>query len=1024
MATFTNLKICSYNLHGFNEIKVKYINNLLNKYAIIFIQEHWLSNEQLADINKHFSCFTIHGVSAMDSSDLLIGRPHGGCLVILHDDLGANTTFINTKSNRLCCISILIHSMTLFLFSVYMPIDINEMQNINEYNDVLSEISQLCLLHNVENLCILGDFNTDLGRENSWHTRSLKQFVRSEKLLFAQHNDVANVRYTYRSRAHDTCSTLDHFIVSPCINDIITAYYSICEDVDNMSDHTPLILHLNLNVSLFETVETKFKPRKKWSNIEPTHINLYRENLDFYLYSYNNYLLNSCITCNDIYCACDNHIAFIQKFHDVIISALINASSVIPETQKQSKTSATPGWKELVEPKRKTALFWRDLWLHSGAPENSVVTDVMKYVRHKYHYTIRYVKNNRDNIKKQNMARAISENNSRNFWSESRKTRNKNRLTTKNVDNVSSDEDIAQLFACKYKQLYNSVNYSDIDLINMFKNNMSDIKTKCAVEHDNSSIHTHEITVEQVQCAINKMKSGKSDTLDGLVSDNFKYGTLRLFEYIAVLFNCMLIHGVAPSSLSISTLVPIIKNKRQNKSDSNNYRAIAISSLFAKILDLIILEKHSSDLLTDPLQFGFKKQSSTTICTSLMMETIDYYRENGSDCYLLLLDASKAFDRVAYVKLFEVLRCRNLCPILLRLFMNMYITQKIQVRWNDMLSEQYQISNGVKQGGILSPVLYSVYVDNLIKQLRNSNIGCKYKNEYMGFYGYADDISLLCPTLTGIQYMLDICENYAVRFKINYNAKKSQLLLFSHDNYDVGDLLPLSMRDGSIIPYVTESIHLGTPINTKLYYESFVIEKASNELYRKTNHLLADYSFTESVTLAKLFNSYCMNIYSSQLWQYNKFNCVNSFYVSWRKCIRRVWKLNSRTHSNLLHHINDCLPIDILLEKRCIKFLWNLINSNYLLHSKIAKYSLSNCDTKIGENIRYFMYKYKMSYKDWYSPLYLIYKKLNDFSCDHYADCTNIGKTIRELCQARDGGLLQGFQINELNFMIENFCID
>ena len=72
----------------------------------------------------------------------------------------------------------------------------------------------------------------------------------------------------------------------------------------------------------------------------------------------------------------------------------------------------------------------------------------------------------------------------------------------------------------------------------------------------------------------------------------------------------------------------------------NNYRQIALSSLLCKVFDIIILDSQSKSLGTDALQFGFKKNSSTVICTSLMLETIDYYVENNTDCYLLLLDAS------------------------------------------------------------------------------------------------------------------------------------------------------------------------------------------------------------------------------------------------------------------------------------------------------------------------------------------------------------------------------------------------
>ena len=155
-----------------------------------------------------------------------------------------------------------------------------------------------------------------------------------------------------------------------------------------------------------------------------------------------------------------------------------------------------------------------------------------------------------------------------------------------------------------------------------------------------------------------------------------------------------------------STLVPIPKNKRGNKYDSSNFRAIAISSLLGKIFDIIVLTEQCKNLETDNLQFGFKKHSSTVICTALLLETIEYYIENGSDCYLLLLDASKAFDRVENVKLFNTLRDQKMCPIVLRLIMNMCTNQEIQVKWNTVLSSNCKTSNGVKQGGCLSPSLF------------------------------------------------------------------------------------------------------------------------------------------------------------------------------------------------------------------------------------------------------------------------------------------------------------------------------
>ena len=67
----------------------------------------------------------------------------------------------------------------------------------------------------------------------------------------------------------------------------------------------------------------------------------------------------------------------------------------------------------------------------------------------------------------------------------------------------------------------------------------------------------------------------------------------------------------------------------------------------------------------------------------------------------------------------------------------------MQVRWGEILSKQFSVGNGVKQGGVLSPVLFTVYLDNLLKTLKQRNIGCKIGNSYLGVFGYADDLTLI-----------------------------------------------------------------------------------------------------------------------------------------------------------------------------------------------------------------------------------------------------------------------------------------
>ena len=287
-------------------------------------------------------------------------------------------------------------------------------------------------------------------------------------------------------------------------------------------------------------------------------------------------------------------------------------------------------------------------------------------------------------------------------------------------------------------------------------------------------------------------------------------------------------------------------------------------------------------LETDVLQFGYKKNSSTVICTSMLKETIDYYNENKTDCYFLLLDASKAFDKVVYNQLFNRLHDSNMCLIVLRLLINMYIIQKIQVIRNYVLFNQYSIYNGVKQGGCLSHTLVGVYLNDLIDVLRSSNIGCRYGNHYMGVYCYADDIGLLSQTLSGLKEMLKLCEDYALKHKIIFNASKSQLLYFPSNTARVPIDFMLKMKSGKVIPYTDTCNYLGNTICS--HNENVIIDNAITDVNMRLNNLLSEFLNCDRDTLSTLFRTYCMNIYGCQTWMYNS-KYLDKFYTIWRKAI-------------------------------------------------------------------------------------------------------------------------------------------
>ena len=148
--------------------------------------------------------------------------------------------------------------------------------------------------------------------------------------------------------------------------------------------------------------------------------------------------------------------------------------------------------------------------------------------------------------------------------------------------------------------------------------------------------------------------------------------------------------------------------KNKGVSCSSNYLPIALASSLSKLLEHLILIHYSAFLYTCLLQFGFQPGSSTALCTGLVKNIISRYIHSGSSVHGCFLDASKAFDLVDHGLLFQNLIDRGLPLPVVHFLSSWYSSQLMEVRWNKSLSVPSNVSNGVRQGGVLSPILFSV----------------------------------------------------------------------------------------------------------------------------------------------------------------------------------------------------------------------------------------------------------------------------------------------------------------------------
>ena len=141
--------------------------------------------------------------------------------------------------------------------------------------------------------------------------------------------------------------------------------------------------------------------------------------------------------------------------------------------------------------------------------------------------------------------------------------------------------------------------------------------------------------------------------------------------------------------------------------------------------------------------------------------------------YIASLDASKAFDRINHFKLFSILIKKGLPKFFVDILINWYSRLTSKVKWNNCLSSDFKVHSGVRQGGVLSGILFNVYVNDILTNLRKSDLGCHLHNCYAGCLMYADDLILISASIIDLQSMLQICNETAKDLGINFNPTKS-----------------------------------------------------------------------------------------------------------------------------------------------------------------------------------------------------------------------------------------------------------
>jgi hypothetical protein len=354
--------------------------------------------------------------------------------------------------------------------------------------------------------------------------------------------------------------------------------------------------------------------------------------------------------------------------------------------------------------------------MSAGRPNTGQLFETMKFTRNKYKHAIRRMKQDANNIKASKLFEAALFGGG-DLLKEMKKTQGgkSNHNLPEDVAGANGEEEVCETFKDVYHKLYNSA-----------PTVVNDAKPEPA-----ETAEVAKLTGLVVKMAVRGLKKGRHDVSGSYSTDAIKAAPDALFDSLAAVFRSWLFHGTVSRHLLACAFQPLLKNSHKDPADTSSYRAIAQSAVILMLFDRIILLLWGDRLTSGSLQMGYKAKSSTAHCTFMVNEVVNHFLREGTNPILILLDMSMEFDKCRYEELFR--RANERLPtVIVRALIFVYKEQFAWVKWGNAKSTCFGISNGTRQGSVLSPALFSLYVQELLDRLSALGVGCHVGNTFVG----------------------------------------------------------------------------------------------------------------------------------------------------------------------------------------------------------------------------------------------------------------------------------------------------
>ena len=456
------------------------------------------------------------------------------------------------------------------------------------------------------------------------------------------------------------------------------------------------------------------------------------------------------------------------------------------------------------------------------------------------------------------------------------------------------------------------------------------LKEYCAsLEEMAENVLNEPITVDEVKRVCTKLKLGKAQDYTALSYEHLKYAGNSVYKVIAYLFNRIVTDEYIPDVFKRGITLALFKGGDKDSLDTNSYRGITIQSVLCKVYESVLCMR-ATPVIKDnckisETQSACCKGLSSVNASFILQECVSHNVENESNTFVTFFDTRKAFDTVWISGLLYMLYNCGIKGKLWRLLRLSYLQCFTAVLVNGKLSPWFQLFQGVKQGAILSMMLYICFINGLLHEVLESNLGATAMGVQLGAIGYADDLAFITIDRHHMQLLVNMAYAYSCKWRFDFSPSKCAVMVFGKNT----PTRPFVMG-GDSLNVVNAYVHVGIKLINNGIIPNIDIKKKiqackraffsiiGTSLSKTTLSPIALSTLYWSVVVPKLLSGVESRVFSeNELTEYGKFH---------KKMAKDIQQLPGSTPDPVVFSMLGWKSLDTYIEYMKIMFVHRILS--------------------------------------------------------------------------------------------------